>query len=101
MYAPVLPPRAPMRSLFPIEKATTAATLWTCIQEVLGPNLGQDTGYHDTVFVVLLSPFKQVPQLQYLNFDTTASFQILSSSSFTKHSVIRRCMVCILTGPLN
>jgi hypothetical protein len=37
-------------------KLAEQLTLWACIREVLGPNVGQDTGYPDIFFVVFSVP---------------------------------------------
>jgi hypothetical protein len=49
-----------------------AVTLYIFLLEVLGSNLGRDTGYPDSVFVVFHSPSKQVKIM---------SLQVLSNSS--------------------
>jgi hypothetical protein len=45
----------PVTLLLETEQAGVAVTLQTCLQEVLGSNLGRDTGYADRLLVLFLS----------------------------------------------
>jgi hypothetical protein len=42
-------------------KLIKAVKLMTCIREVLASNLGWDTDYSDSVFVILLRPSSYIP----------------------------------------
>ena len=57
---------------------------WTCTQEMLSSNFGQDNGYLKNS-VMILSAFRQVSWAQET---TNESFQIISNSSFTNHLTI-------------
>jgi hypothetical protein len=47
-----------------------------------------------SLFVVFLSPSKQIPD-STLNYETTASFQIIFHSSFTYHHLLRHYIVLV------
>jgi hypothetical protein len=49
-----------LQYLLPIERVGVPVMLHTYIQELLGSNPGQDTGYYDRLFMVILNPSRQM-----------------------------------------
>jgi hypothetical protein len=81
------------------EQVDSSAHILTNIWDVLGSNLGPDTGFLDRRFVVFLrSVQSNVRILSELY--TTASFPILPDEVFTNHHTVRRFIISD-TGPIN
>jgi hypothetical protein len=70
----------------PIERAGSAMTLYACIREVLGSNLGWDTGYHE-----VFSWYSSVSPAKFYK-TMTRSFQILPNSLLFSDPTTRRNM---------
>jgi hypothetical protein len=71
-------------------------TLYTRIREIVGLNLGRDTGCPDRFFVIVLSPSQNIFwTIILLGHD--ASFPILSNSFSSDSPTTQRSIVLILT----
>jgi hypothetical protein len=69
------------------------STLLLNIREVPGSNLGPETGYTEVCFIVFLSPPMRIPGQYVKNHAASASFHILSNSSFTDHRhLTQKCL---------
>jgi hypothetical protein len=61
-----------------------------CVLKVLGSNIDRDIVCpHCNICAILFSPYRQI-LVHYLDYTATASFQILSNSSFIDHPTFRR-----------
>jgi hypothetical protein len=76
--------------LLPTKQVGVAVMLYAYIQEVFGSNPGQDTGYYDGLFMVILNPSRQM--LGQYKYAITVCFQTLSNSLFTNHPTISQCI---------
>jgi hypothetical protein len=80
------------RLVFETPTLVTEWVCYTCIQEVFSSSLGPDVDYPGASPGFSRST-GQLPRYEYLDWDMTDTFQILSSSFFTSHRLDRRRII--------